>query len=59
MKALGTEIAKNLILNGINSITIMDDGIVTDDDFGAQYFLREEDLGKNVSAFYVLYYSPY
>jgi len=47
VKALGTEIAKNLILNGIGSITVIDHEIVTDDDFGAQYFLREEDLGQN------------
>lgn len=49
IKALGTEIAKNLILNGIDSLTIVDNGTVTDDDLGAQYFLREEDIGKNVS----------
>ncbi|GAB7342644.1 hypothetical protein MBLNU457_g0805t1 [Dothideomycetes sp. NU457] len=47
VKALGTEIAKNLILNGINSLTIIDNGIITDDDLGAQYFLRDEDVGSN------------
>jgi len=49
VKALGTEIAKNLILNGLNSLTIIDNGIITDDDLGAQYFLRDEDVGSNVS----------
>lgn len=48
VKALGTEIAKNLVLGGIESLTIVDNGIVTDDDLGAQYFLRDEDIGKNV-----------
>jgi ubiquitin-like 1-activating enzyme E1 A len=48
VKALGTEIAKNLILNGIGSLTIVDSEPVTDDDLGAQYFVREEDLGRNV-----------
>ncbi|PNS18500.1 hypothetical protein CAC42_5039 [Sphaceloma murrayae] len=47
VKGIGTEIAKNLILNGIGSLTIADDGIVTENDLGAQYFLREEDIGSN------------
>ena len=47
VKALGTEIAKNLILGGIQSLTILDSGIITDDDLGAQYFLRDEDVGQN------------
>lgn len=49
VKALGTEIAKNLILNGIGSLTIVDSDQVTEDDLGAQYFVREEDIGRNVS----------
>ena len=49
VRAVGTEIAKNMILNGIGSLTIVDNGIVTDDDLGAQYFLRDEDIGSNVS----------
>lgn len=48
VKALGTEIAKNLILNGIGSLTIVDSEQVTEDDLGAQYFVREEDIGRNV-----------
>ena len=47
---MGTEIAKNLILNGIGSLTIVDSEQVTEDDLGAQYYVREEDLGRNVSA---------
>lgn len=50
VKALGTEIAKNLILNGIGSLTIVDSEQVTEDDLGAQYYVREEDIGRNVSA---------
>lgn len=49
VKALGTEIAKNLILNGVGSLTIVDSEQVTEDDLGAQYFVREEDVGRNVS----------
>jgi ubiquitin-like 1-activating enzyme E1 A len=49
LRALGTEIAKNLTLAGINSLTIIDDEPVTEEDLGAQYFVREEDVGKPVS----------
>ncbi|KAF2151404.1 hypothetical protein K461DRAFT_243834 [Myriangium duriaei CBS 260.36] len=47
IKAVGTEIAKNLILNGIGSLTIVDNGAVNESDLGAQYFLRDQDLGAN------------
>ncbi|GAM90968.1 hypothetical protein ANO11243_090150 [Dothideomycetidae sp. 11243] len=47
VKAVGTEIAKNLILNGIGSLTIVDNGVVTESDLGAQYFLRDDDVGSN------------
>nr|POE56527.1 dna damage tolerance protein rhc31 [Quercus suber] len=46
LRALGTEIAKNLTLAGISSLTIVDDDLVTEEDLGAQYFLRQEDIGK-------------
>jgi len=48
MRALANEIAKNLVLAGIGSLTIQDDRLVTDDDLGAQFFLSGEDIGKNV-----------
>lgn len=49
LRALGTEIAKNLTLAGIRSLTIIDDEPVVEEDLGAGYFLREEDIGKPVS----------
>lgn len=49
LRALGTEIAKNLILAGVNSLTIIDDSEITEEDLGAQYFLRHEDVGQPVS----------
>jgi ubiquitin-like 1-activating enzyme E1 A len=49
LRALGTEIAKNLTLAGIRSLTVIDDEPVTEFDLGAGYFLREEDVGKPVS----------
>lgn len=48
MKALGNEIAKNLVLAGIGSLTVSDSGLVTEDDLGAQFFVTEEDIGKSV-----------
>lgn len=48
MRALANEIAKNLVLAGIGSLTIQDDQLVTDDDSGAQFFISEDDIGKNV-----------
>lgn len=50
LRALGTEIAKNLTLAGISSLTIIDDEKITEEDLGAQYFVREEDVGKPVGA---------
>lgn len=49
LRALGTEIAKNLTLAGISSLTIVDNEPVTEEDLGSGYFLRDEDVGKPVS----------
>ena len=48
MRALANEIAKNLVLAGIGSLTVLDSSIVVEDDLGAQFFVSEEDIGKNV-----------
>ena len=48
MKALANEIAKNLVLAGIGSLTIQDDQVVVDDDLGAQFFISEQSVGSNV-----------
>ena len=47
MRGLANEIAKNLVLAGVGSITIQDDGIVADDDLGAQFLISEDQLGQN------------
>ena len=46
VKALGNEIAKNLVLAGISSLAISDPSPVTGEDLGAQFFIREDDIGK-------------
>lgn len=51
MRALANEIAKNLVLAGIGSLTILDDQVVTEDDLGSQFFLSELHLGMNVRLF--------
>ncbi|KAI1335531.1 hypothetical protein F5Y15DRAFT_409107 [Xylariaceae sp. FL0016] len=47
MKALATEVAKNLVLAGIGSLTIVDDQQVTETDLGAQFFVSHENIGQN------------
>jgi ubiquitin-activating enzyme E1 len=47
MGGLGVEIAKNVVLGGVKSVTIHDEAVTTWPDLSSQYFLREEDLGKN------------
>ena len=50
MSSLSAEIAKNLVLAGIHSLTILDHAIVTEADLGAQFFLTTDDIGKNRAA---------
>lgn len=47
MKALANEIAKNLVLAGIHSLTIVDHETVSESDLGAQFFISKSDIGKN------------
>ncbi|KAF2115063.1 hypothetical protein BDV96DRAFT_493820 [Lophiotrema nucula] len=47
IKALANEVAKNLVLAGIGSITLADHENVTEDDLGAQFFVSDADVGKN------------
>ena len=50
-KALANEVAKNLVLAGIGSLTILDHENVTEEDLGAQFFVYEEHIGQNVCTF--------
>ncbi|CCU76028.1 DNA damage tolerance protein [Blumeria hordei DH14] len=47
MKALANEVAKNLVLAGIYSLTIVDHELVSESDLGAQFFVSESDIGRN------------
>ncbi|KAL3826155.1 hypothetical protein ACJIZ3_022184 [Penstemon smallii] len=47
MQGLGAEIAKNLILAGVKSVTLHDEGTVELWDLSSSFTFTEEDLGKN------------
>lgn len=47
MKGLGIEIAKNVVLGGVKSVTIQDTENASWYDLSSQFFLREADIGKN------------
>ena len=44
---LGIEIAKNLVLSGCKELVIQDDKLTTFYDLSSQFFLNENDIGKN------------
>ncbi|XP_043470498.1 ubiquitin-like modifier-activating enzyme 1 isoform X1 [Leptopilina heterotoma] len=44
---LGVEIAKNVILGGVKSVTLHDNAVCQIADLGSQFYLTEEDIGKN------------
>ncbi|BAE55070.1 hypothetical protein F9C07_10849 [Aspergillus flavus] len=46
-KALANEVAKNLVLAGIGTLTIVDHETVKEEDLGAQFFVTEEHKGQN------------
>ncbi|XP_075515549.1 ubiquitin-activating enzyme E1 1-like isoform X1 [Primulina tabacum] len=47
MQGLGVEIAKNLIIAGVKSLTLHDEGTVELWDMSSNFIFSEEDLGKN------------
>lgn len=49
LKGLGVEIAKNLILTGVRSLTVVDNSVVQETDFGTNYYLNNEDVGQPTS----------
>ena len=47
LKGLGTEVAKNLVLAGVGTLTILEHEAVTEDDLGSQFFVSQEQVGQN------------
>jgi ubiquitin-like 1-activating enzyme E1 A len=49
MQGLGAEVAKNLVLSGINSLTLLDSNDVQEDDLNYNFLIRSKtSLNKNV-----------
>ena len=46
LNGLGVEVAKNVVLGGVKSVTLHDNQPVAVADLGSQFFLREADIGK-------------
>ncbi|KAL0733749.1 hypothetical protein Bca4012_009959 [Brassica carinata] len=47
MHGLGAEIAKNLILAGVKSVTLHDESVVELWDLSSNFVFSEDDIGKN------------
>lgn len=47
LKGLGVEIAKNVILSGVKSVTVYDPDNCQLEDLSSQFYLAEGDVGKN------------
>lgn len=47
LDGLGVEIAKNIILGGVKSVTLHDTSVCKASDLSSQFYLTEDDLGKN------------
>ena len=47
LRGLGVEIAKNIILGGVKSVTLHDESNAEIADLSSQFYLSEADLGKN------------
>lgn len=46
LSGLGGEVAKNIILAGLKSVTFLDHRLVNELDFCSQFFIPREDVGK-------------
>lgn len=49
LRGFGAEICKNIILAGVKAVTILDGGVVNDEDACSQFLAARDQLGKNVS----------
>ncbi|SCV74739.1 BQ2448_7768 [Microbotryum intermedium] len=45
-RSLAAEIAKNIVLAGVGQVTLLDDQDVQEEDLGANFFLREHEVGQ-------------
>ena len=55
MRGLGVEIAKNVILGGVRSVALHDQGVAEYQDLSSQFYLSEADVsGNRLYCFFVL-----
>jgi len=47
LSGLGAEVAKNIILSGVKSVTLLDHDNVKKEDFNSQFLVNRDDLAKN------------
>uniref|UniRef100_A0A8U7NYJ2 E1 ubiquitin-activating enzyme n=1 Tax=Corvus moneduloides TaxID=1196302 RepID=A0A8U7NYJ2_CORMO len=47
LRGLGVEVAKNLVLGGVKSVTLHDPEPASWSDLASQFYLREEDVGRS------------
>jgi ubiquitin-like 1-activating enzyme E1 A len=49
LRGTATETIKNIVLAGIGKLVIVDDERVSEEDLGAGFFFRDEDVSKKVT----------
>ena len=49
LKGVATEVVKNIVLAGIGKLILIDGADVSEEDLGAGFFFRDEDVGSKVS----------
>lgn len=48
MSGVGAKVCKNIILGGVNSLTMLDSNSVQESDFSSNFFLNRDSIGQNV-----------
>ena len=51
LRGIATETIKNIVLAGIGKLIMVDGEDVSEEDLGAGFFFRDEDVGKKVGSF--------
>ena len=51
LRGVATEAIKNMVLAGTGKLIIMDSDTVSEEDLGAGFFFRDEDVGLKVREF--------
>ena len=53
LRGIATEAIKNMVLAGIGKLIIIDSDNVNEEDLGAGFFFRDEDVGLKVRVFQI------